>query len=107
MADYDITPLQLKAMMDADADLYVLDVREPHELAICAIDGTVKIPLGQIAQRYPEIPNDRTVVVHCKMGGRSAQTVEFLQSKGYSDVKNVAGGMVRWISDVDSSLQSY
>ena len=107
MADYDITPLQLKAMMDADADLYVLDVREAHEIAICAIDGTVKIPLGQIAQRYPEIPNDRTVVVHCKMGGRSAQTVEFLQSKGYSDVKNVAGGMVRWISDVDSSLQSY
>jgi len=107
MADYDITPAQLKAMMDADADLYVLDVREPHEIAICAIEGTVKIPLGQVGQRYPEIPNDRTVIVHCKMGGRSAQTVEFLQSKGYTDVKNVAGGIVRWISDVDSSLQSY
>jgi len=107
MADYDITPAQLKAMMDADADLYVLDVREPHEIAICAIEGTVKIPLGQVGQRYPEIPNDRTVVVHCKMGGRSAQTVEFLQSKGYTDVKNVAGGIVRWISEVDASLQSY
>jgi len=107
MADDDITPVQLKVMMDADPDLYVLDVREPHEIVICAIEGTHKIPLGQIAERYAEVPTDRTVVVHCKLGGRSAQAVEFLRSKGYVDIKNLAGGILRWIDDVDGSLQKY
>jgi len=107
MADYDITPSQLKTMMDADTDLYVLDVREPHEVAICAIAGTHKIPLGQVAERFAEIPAGQTVVVHCKLGGRSAQAVEFLQAKGYTDVKNVAGGILAWIDEVDDSLQRY
>jgi len=107
MAAYDISPAQLKAMMDADPDLYVLDVREPHEVAICAITGTHKIPLGQIAARYAEVPQDRPVVVHCKLGGRSAQAVEFLQSKGYDKVSNLAGGIIRWIDDVDGALQTY
>jgi len=107
MADDDITPLQLKAMMDADPDLYVLDVREPHELAICRIAGTWEIPLGELALRFAEVPKDQPVVVHCKMGGRSAQAVEFLQGKGYDNVKNLAGGMLRWIEDVDDTLTRY
>jgi len=107
LAEYDITPGELKNMMDNNPELYVLDVREDHEIAICAIDGTVKIPLGQIAERYPEIPTDRDVVVHCKLGGRSAQAVEFLQSKGYSNVKNLAGGIIRWADEIDSSLSKY
>jgi len=107
LADYDITPLALKTMMDANPELFVLDVREPHEIDICAITGTHKIPLGQIAQRYAEVPVDQPVIVHCKLGGRSAQAVEFLQDKGYSNVKNLAGGILRWIDDVDGSLQKY
>jgi len=107
LAEDDITPLQLKDMMAADPELYVLDVREPHEVAICAITGTHRIPLGQIAERYTEIPSDKPVVVHCKLGGRSAQAVEFLKGKGYKHVKNLAGGILRWIDDVDGSLQRY
>jgi len=107
LADYDITPNELKSMMDANADLYVLDVREPHEIAICAIEGTKKIPLGDVSERYLEIPKDQEVVVHCKLGGRSAQAVEFLQSKGYTNVKNLAGGIIRWADDVDASLTKY
>jgi len=107
LADYDITPKELKDMMDANADLYVLDVREPHEIAICAIEGTKKIPLGDVSERYLEVPKDREVVVHCKLGGRSAQAVDFLQSKGYTNVKNLAGGIIRWADDVDSSLTKY
>jgi len=107
LADDDITPAQLKAMMEADPDLYVLDVREPHEIAICAIAGTLKIPLGELALRFAEVPKNQPVVVHCKMGGRSAQAVEFLQGKGYDNVKNLAGGILRWIDDVDGSLQKY
>lgn len=107
LADYDITPKDLKGMMDENSDLYVLDVREPHEIAICVIEGTVKIPLGDVAERHLEVPKDREVVVHCKMGGRSAQAVEFLQSKGYTKVKNLAGGIIRWADDVDASLSKY
>ncbi|MDQ6968682.1 MAG: molybdopterin-synthase adenylyltransferase MoeB [Mariprofundaceae bacterium] len=107
LADYDITPKELKGMMDANPDLYVLDVREPHEISICAIDGTKKIPLGDVAERYLEVPNDQEVVVHCKLGGRSAQAVEFLQSKGYTNVKNLAGGIIRWADDVDGNLSKY
>jgi len=107
LAEYDITPSELKSMMDANADLYVLDVREPHEISVCAIEGTVKIPLGDVSERYLEVPKDCDVVVHCKLGGRSAQAVEFLQSKGYTNVKNLAGGIIRWADDVDTSLTKY
>lgn len=105
--EHDITPVQLKAMLDENPDLFVLDVREPFELEICRIDGSWEIPLGQLPQRYAEVPKDRDVVVHCKMGGRSAQAVEFLQSRGYTRVKNLAGGILRWIDEVDGSLTRY
>jgi adenylyltransferase/sulfurtransferase len=107
VADDEITPVALQTMMAANPDLFVLDVREPYEIEICAIDGSVKIPLGQIAERYPEVPEDQDVVVHCKSGFRSAQAVEFLQARGYSRVKNLNGGILRWIDDVDASLTKY
>lgn len=107
MTDNDITPTQLKTMMNADPDLYLLDVREPHEISICSIGGTHKIPLGELSERYLEVPTDKQVIVHCKLGGRSAQAVEFLLSKGYANSKNLAGGIIRWIDDVDHSLQKY
>ena len=107
LAEDDITPAQLKQMMDGNPDLFVLDVREPYEIAICRIEGTWEIPLGQIPQRFAEVPKDRDVVVHCKLGARSAQAVEFLKSRGYANVKNLAGGIIRWIDDVDESLNKY
>jgi len=107
LAEFDMTPAQLKSMMHADPDLYVLDVREPFEIAICAIAGTVKIPLGQIGERYQEVPKDRDVVVHCKMGGRSAQAVEFLQAKGYTRARNLAGGILRWADDIEPDMTRY
>lgn len=103
----DVTPEQLKDMMEANPNLFVLDVREPFELEICRIAGVWEIPLGQIAARFAEVPKDQDVVVHCKMGGRSAQAVEFLKSKGYTRAKNLAGGILRWIDDVDDSLSKY
>jgi len=106
-AEDDITPAQLKSMLEENPDLFVLDVREPFELEICRIKGTWEIPLGQLPQHYAEVPRDRDVVVHCKLGGRSAQAVEFLKKKGYSRVKNLAGGILRWIDDVDQTLTKY
>ncbi len=107
MLDDDLTPATVKSMIDKDPDIYLLDVREPHECAICDIAGAHHIPLGQIPERYGEIPTDRTVVVHCKMGGRSAQAVAFLKEKGFKRIHNMAGGILRWIDDVDASLMRY
>jgi len=107
LGEGDITPLQLKALLDKDPDLYLLDVREPHELAICRIEGSWEIPLGILPLRYAEVPRERPVVVHCKMGGRSAQAIQFLQGKGYTNLTNLAGGILRWIDDVDPSLTKY
>ncbi len=107
LGEGDITPLQLKALLDENPDLYLLDVREPHELAICRIKNSWEIPLGVLPLRYAEVPRDKPVVVHCKVGGRSAQAVQFLQSKGYTNISNLAGGILRWIDDVDPSLTRY
>jgi len=107
LANHDITPNQLKHMQDDSDKLFVLDVREPHEIDICAIEGTHKIPLGDMPTRFSEVPTDMPVVVHCKLGGRSAQAVAFLQAQGYNNVKNLAGGIIRWIDDVDDSLTRY
>ncbi|MCF7821770.1 MAG: molybdopterin-synthase adenylyltransferase MoeB [Mariprofundaceae bacterium] len=107
LGEGDVTPAQLKQMLDDDPDLYILDVREPHELAICRIKNSWEIPLGILPLRYAEVPKERPVIVHCKMGGRSAQAVQFLQSKGYTNVSNLAGGILRWIDDVDPSLTKY
>ena len=102
-----VTPLQLKALLDKNPDLFVLDVREPSELAICRLENSRDIPLGILPLRYTEVPNDKPVIVLCKMGGRSAQAMQFLQSKGYRNVSNLVGGIIRWIDEVDPTLKKY
>ncbi|RMH52717.1 MAG: molybdopterin-synthase adenylyltransferase MoeB [Zetaproteobacteria bacterium] len=104
---YDITPRRLVEMRRERSDLYLLDVREPHEVAICSIGGSHAIPLGELEARHTEVPGDRPVVVYCKLGGRSARAVELLRSKGYGEVYNLAGGIIRWIDEVDGTLQRY
>ncbi|MDX8394051.1 MAG: molybdopterin-synthase adenylyltransferase MoeB [Mariprofundales bacterium] len=107
MTKDDINPKELQALREQSPKLFIVDVRENNELQICKIDGTVHIPLGSIAEQYLQIPKDEPVVVHCKLGGRSAQAMSFLQSKGYTQVKNLAGGIIAWIDDIDNSLQKY
>jgi len=107
LGEDDILPAQLDAMRRENPALFILDVREPFEVDICRIEGSWEIPLGQLPQRYAEVPKDRDVVVHCKVGGRSAQAVEFLKSRGYTRVKNLVGGILRWIEEVDDSLSKY
>jgi adenylyltransferase/sulfurtransferase len=103
----EISPKQLAAAMQADPELFLLDVREPFEIDICRIDGAWTIPLGVLPVRYAEVPQDRDVVVHCRSGARSAQAVQFLQSRGYTRVRNLVGGILRWIDDVDPSQSKY
>jgi rhodanese-related sulfurtransferase len=74
----------------------IIDVREPNEFAAGRIEGAVLVPLGQLANRYPELPRDRQLLMLCRSGGRSASATQFLAGQGFDDVANVDGGMIAW-----------
>lgn len=101
-----MTVQELKQRRDAGEEIFLLDVREPFEQQIAQIGGTL-IPLNDVPQRLAEIPRDREVVVHCKGGGRSQRVAEYLQQVGYSDVKNLAGGILAWSDQVDPTVPKY
>src|SRR4029077_13122149 len=104
---FETTSVDLKKRLDAGDDVLILDVREPNEYQICRIPGSVLIPLGELPRRYAELPDDKDIVAHCKMGGRSAKATEFLQSVGFKRVKNLKGGILDWIDKVDPSQPKY
>lgn len=74
----------------------VLDVREPDEISVEAFPGALNIPLGMLPLRLNDVPRERSVVVLCRSGARSARAVEILRQNGFSDVKNITGGMLAW-----------
>jgi molybdopterin/thiamine biosynthesis adenylyltransferase/rhodanese-related sulfurtransferase/molybdopterin converting factor small subunit len=104
---WETTSVDLKKRLDTGDDVFILDVREPNEYQICRIPGSVLIPLGELPRRYAELPTDKDIVAHCKMGGRSAKATEFLQSVGFKRVKNLKGGILDWIDKVDPSQPKY
>jgi sulfur-carrier protein adenylyltransferase/sulfurtransferase len=106
-ADWDITALDLKSRLARTSDLLLLDVREPHELAISALPGSKNIPLGELAARLPELDSAQEMVVFCKAGTRSARALELLVSAGFKKVKNLKGGINAWAKEVDKELPVY
>src|SRR5499425_2956863 len=94
----------LKRRLDAKEDVFVLDVREPHEYQICNIGGYL-IPLNDLPKRVNELDSSREIVVHCKMGGRSAKAAAFLQQSGFKKVHSLAGGINAWAEKVDPSVR--
>jgi molybdopterin/thiamine biosynthesis adenylyltransferase/rhodanese-related sulfurtransferase/molybdopterin converting factor small subunit len=103
----EITAAELKQRLDRGDALKLVDVREPNEFQINRIPGTVLIPLGDVPKRYNELDPDDEIVVHCKMGGRSAKAADFLRSVGFKRVLNLKGGILEWIDKVDPSLPRY
>jgi len=102
----EITPRELKARLDRGDDLYILDVREPHEYQICNLGGHL-IPLGDLSKRASELDSSREIVAHCRSGKRSAEAVEFLQRAGFRKVLNLKGGILAWSDEVDPSVPKY
>ena len=97
---------ELKRRLDAGEDLFVLDVREPHEYQICHINGHL-IPLGDLPKRVNELDSSREIVAHCRSGVRSAKAVAFLQQAGFKKVHNLAGGILAWADRVDPRMPKY
>jgi len=102
----EIQPEELKARLDAGEDIFILDVREPHEYQICNLQGYL-IPLGELPKRAHELDSSREIVAHCRSGVRSAKAVTFLQQAGFRKVKNLAGGILAWSDKVDPSVPKY
>jgi adenylyltransferase/sulfurtransferase len=98
---------ELKRKIDAKEDFFLLDVREPNEFKIGRIPGSTLIPLGEVPQRFHEIPRDKEIVVHCKMGARSARAASFLRQQGFTNVKNLKGGILDWSDKIDPSVPKY
>ena len=97
---------ELKRRLDTGDDLFVLDVREPHEYQICNIGGHL-IPLGDLPKRVSELDSSREIVAHCRSGGRSAKAVDFLRQAGFKKVHNLAGGILAWADRVDPKMPKY
>src|SRR5258707_1167236 len=104
----EITVEELKQRLDATEDLFILDVREPHEYKICNLNGHL-VPLGDLPKRISELDpaKNKEMVVHCRSGGRSAKAVEFLQKAGFSKAKNLKGGILAWADRIDPKVPKY
>ena len=99
-------PEELKRRLDRGEDIFILDVREPHEYQICNLDGYL-IPLGDLPNRVNELDSSREIVAHCRSGVRSAKAVSFLQQAGFRKVKNLTGGILAWSDKVDPTVPKY
>jgi sulfur-carrier protein adenylyltransferase/sulfurtransferase len=102
----EIAPRELKSRLDRGDDLFILDVREPHEFQICNLKGHL-IPLGELARRVHELDSSREIVAHCRSGKRSAEAVDFLRKAGFRKILNLKGGILAWSDEVDPTVPKY
>jgi adenylyltransferase/sulfurtransferase len=103
-----ITVQDLKRKQDAHENFFLLDVREPHEYPIANL-GAPLIPVGSLDSRIAEIPvaKDAEIVVHCRSGARSQKAAVILRNHGFTNVQNLAGGILEWADKIDPSLPKY
>ena len=87
--------------------LTLLDVREIEELAFCAIDGALHIPMQDVPPRIADLPRGQPLVVMCHHGGRSHQVAQFLRGQGFTNVHNLAGGIDSWALSIDLEMIRY
>jgi molybdopterin/thiamine biosynthesis adenylyltransferase/rhodanese-related sulfurtransferase len=104
----EITVEELKQRLDAKEDIFILDVREPHEYKICNLNGHL-VPLNDLPKRLQELDGakEKEVVVHCRSGGRSAKAVAFLRQAGFGKAKNLKGGILAWADRIDPKVPKY
>jgi adenylyltransferase/sulfurtransferase len=98
----------LKRKLDAKEDVFVLDVREPHEYPIANL-GAPLIPVGSLEGRVAELAavKDKEIVVHCRSGARSQKAAVILKNAGFTNVSNLTGGILAWADKIDPSMPKY
>lgn len=102
----EISVRELKEKLDNGENVFVLDVREPHEYQVANI-GARLIPLNELPERMHELNQNDEIAIHCKTGGRSAKAVKLLRDAGFTNVYNVKGGITAWSEEIDPSVPKY
>jgi sulfur-carrier protein adenylyltransferase/sulfurtransferase len=107
--NWEVTPREVKSLLDEHKPFVFIDCRLPNEFAITKIDGAKLIPLQEIAQRFGELKGQENekVIVHCKSGGRSMKFTQLLRQNGFKDVKSMAGGILLWNKDINPGGPQY
>jgi adenylyltransferase/sulfurtransferase len=107
LSDLEMTVSDLKALYDRGLRPVVVDVREPYEFEIAQIPHTTLIPMNEVASRLDEIPQDEVVVLSCRSGRRSMDVLRYLQTQGYTKLKNLKGGVLAWSDEIDPEVPQY
>ena len=107
MSEFDMTARELKAAIDAGRKLILLDVREPFEYSICHLQSSTLIPVDQLSHRLKELDLNDEIVAYCHVGIRSAGAVSLLRKNGFTNVKNLTGGIDAWAAKVDPKMARY
>lgn len=104
-----LSPAGLKARLDSGDNLFILDVREPHEWDIANLShlGAVLIPKGEVEARMGELDTASDMIVHCRSGARSADIIRLLKQHGFSKMWNLDGGINRWATEIEPELPTY
>ncbi len=102
-----LTPAQLKERLANETAPVILDVREPWEVAVCALPGVRHIPMRDIPTQAEQLPRDQDIVVLCHHGIRSQHVAGFLERLGFERLYNLAGGIDAWARDVEPSMAKY
>jgi len=104
-----ITASELKDLIDADKPIFLVDVREPAEWEIVRIPGATLVPKDEILRgdALALLPQEKQIVMYCKTGVRSAETLAAVKSAGFRDAVHVQGGVIAWVNQIDPSLPSY
>ena len=102
-----ISPKELKIRLDKGDTLVLLDVREDWEYSLAKIDGSILVPLGTLPQSLTRLNQESEIVAICHHGMRSADATNFLLQQGFSNVKNLVGGIDAWSTQVDGAVPRY
>jgi len=102
----DISVHELDDLRKADADIFILDVRNPDEYELCNLGGHL-IPLNELPTRLNELNPEQHIVIHCHAGGRSRRATEYLMEQGFQKVFNLRGGITAWANEIDPKMAKY
>ena len=95
-AAQNVSPEGAYKLVTQNHDLYLLDVRTPAEYRQARLEGAMLIPIDQLVNRINELPSNRPILVYCAVGSRSAQVVNYLARRGYTEIYNLYGGIYSW-----------
>lgn len=102
----EISVQELDALRTANADVFILDVRNPDEYALCNLGGHL-IPFNALSSRIGELNPEQHIVIHCHAGGRSRRATEYLMQQGFKNVFNLRGGITAWANEIDPKMVKY